>query len=226
MLKDATYNQKFALLKDFLPVIISEVKKDLKNEHLKNDRAFAKEHFPNKPIQRLSVEELIEAYSTALENEEIEQVKEFITHRWLLKNTHLYSFFEGKLRAIDPNFTELETIEMDKAETLKSEASQEFGPLLTYIFSVLNSVVFPKEVFDKLAIDAKEEMTNAKDKEEQEKEERTLQNLEARYEREMRRLTDKYEKKLLGLQKKYHNDIAALKKQISSLQQKLNEAKK
>ena len=217
MLKNATYATKFEMLKDFIPFIVIGIKKDLKNEHLKENKAFLRTYFENTSLQRLTNEDLIKGYSEAL-GKEGEGFGEFISTRWVLKNGDMYHFFESCLRVLDPNFSDLEILELDKSQELQKKASAEFGHIRTYIFSVLNSVVYPKEVFDELDKLAHEEMGNIDKTEKQEVEERTIKALEAKHEREIRRLKDKCEKKLSGLQKKYCVDVEKLKKQIRSLQ--------
>lgn len=222
MLKDVTYKDKFKLLDQWLQMIVESVKKDLKIEHLKKDWQFAKKYFPNKNIAKLSAEELTEGYKLALNNEETaEALAEFISNRWLLKNTELYHFFEERLQKINPNFNDLVEIEHKQAQSLMEEAVNHFGAPKTYLFSIINSVVFPKEIYDKLSQQAQH---TAKEESEQAKvleEKLSLDAIHQTYQQQIARLTDRYEKKLLGLEKKYHQDVGNLKKQISTLQRKL-----
>lgn len=222
MYKNATYKQKFADLHQWVPLIIDSVKKDLKNEHLKKDFLFVKKFLSNKNINKVTVEELAQAYQKAINEEEKgEEIAEFIASRWLLKNSELYEFFERQLTQINPDFASLETLEPAQAKALIDAANREFSPADTYLFAVLNSVVFPDESFKSLRTEAE------KHKHQQEKEieettaEQTLESFREAYQREIQRLTDKYEKKFLGLQKKYLQDTEGLKKQIAQLQRKL-----
>lgn len=223
MLKSATYKEKFAMLKIWLPKILDSVKKDLKGEHLRTDIQFCKTYLPGKNINKLSLDDLVTAYSKALdETENGEALCEFISNRWLLKNTELYGYFEEKLKAIDPNFTELEVIDHAKSKDLITGAVAHFGAPKTYLFSVLNSVVFPKEIYQELAKMAQasieKEETEAKALHEKLSFEVMIRN----HELQIARLVDKYEKKLTGLQKKYIQDTESLKKQLVSLQRKLS----
>lgn len=223
MLKNATYKEKFNLLQDWLPRIIEAVKKDLRNEHLKQDWAFVKKYFANKNLNKLSVEEMVEGYRSALSQEEkAEEIAEFISNRWLLKHTDIYHYFEDALTRINPNFQELDELDHNLSSTLVDQAVGQYGAPNTYLFAVINSVVFPKVIYDKLHHRAKEDMRTAEIEEQQAEEELTLANLHNSYQQQIARLTDKYEKKLQGLQKKYLQDTEALKKQISTLQRKLN----
>jgi hypothetical protein len=223
MLKDVAYKEKFKMLDPWMQMIVESVKKDLKNEHLKNDWQFAKKYFANKNIAKLTTEELTEGYRQALANEEAaEALAEYISNRWLLKNTEMYHFFEERLRQINPDFSELVELEKGKANTLMEESISHFGAPKTYMFSVINSVVFPQEIYDKLSKHAqhaaKEEVEHANAMEEK----ISLQMIHQNYQQQIARLTDKYEKKLLGMQKKYTQDVETLKKQIGTLQRKLN----
>lgn len=224
MYKEATYKEKYAVLKDWLPSIVESIKKDIKNEHLKKDFLFIKKYLGSKNPHKVTTEELVEAYQKAIEQEDNgEDLGEFLTSRWLLKNTDLYEFFDKKLSEISDDFTSLEEIELPAAQTIIAQAVNEYGACDTYLFSVLNSVVFPAEAYKQLSQQATKEKEIKKKETTQKEEQLTFDNMKQSYEIEMARLTDKYEKKLAGLQKKYAADTESLKKQIAQLQRKLNE---
>lgn len=223
MLKDATYKDKFALLSTWMPSIIDVVKRDLKNDHLRHDAPFVRSYFTGKVLNKLALDELVEAYQHAIaEGERGEELGEFIANRWLLKNAELYHYFEQELTKINPDFSDLELLDAAVATGLMEQALTQFSAPQTYVFCVLNSVVFPQEVFKKLEERAKkhveQEETAAAVRCESESKEALIRN----HEQQVARLTDKYEKKLLGMQKKYTADVEALKKQIAALQRKLN----
>ncbi len=224
MYKDANYKEKFTDLKEWFPYVIEIVKKDLRNEHLKKDPYFIKKFLSSKNIHKLTTEELAEAYLKAIQEEEKgEEIGEFITSRWLLKNSDLYEFFEQELTKIDPDFSNLEEIAPESAMKLIGASIDQFGAPETYLFSVLNSVVFPKETFTHLQQLAN---THKSNKEEQAKQidlKMNAESIQKNYEREMARMVDKYEKKLSGLQKKYVTDVENFKKQVAQLQRKLQE---
>ncbi|MCE2983483.1 MAG: hypothetical protein LW832_07950 [Parachlamydia sp.] len=226
MYKDATYKEKFTLLNDWLGIIVDSIKKDLKNEHLKKDFNFAKRFLNSKNINKITNEELTEAYQRAIAEEERgEELAEFMTARWLLKNTEIYDFFETQLSLINPDFSDLEQLTIEQATPLMESSVQHFGAPQTYIFSVLNSVVFPKEVYQRLAGQAKDQNLQHQEEAQRKEEKQTFESLKQSHERDVARLTDKYEKKLSGLQKKYQTDTDTLKKQVSQLQRKLHEVK-
>lgn len=226
MYKDTTYKEKFALLNDWLSLIVDSVKKDLKNEHLKKDIFFVKKFLNSKNLNKITTDDLTEAYQQAISEEEKgEEIAEFITSRWLMKNSELYDFFETRLSQINPNFSDLEELTVDQASSLMEDSVHQFGAPQTYIFAVLNSVVFPKDVYHRLEGQAKQQSQAHTEQTNREAEQLNLENMKSSYEREMARLTDKYEKKLSGLQKKYLADVEALKKQVSHLQRKLHEKK-
>lgn len=222
MIKDITYKEKFILLKKWMPSIVDSVKKDLKNEHLKNDWGFVKHYFPGKNPNKLTAEELAQAYTHAIENgENAEELAEFVSNRWLLKHTDLYYYFEKELSKVTPDFNELKELEKQKALEMMEGAIEHFGALHTYLFCMLNSVVFPKEVYDILSQRAEKSVEIAKVEAAANAELKSLEDMQRAYEQQISRLTDKYEKKILGLQKKYVIDVEGLKKQISTLQRKL-----
>jgi hypothetical protein len=222
MLKNATYKEKFVLLKPWHAVIIDAVKKDLKNEHLKQDFQFCKKYLPGKSAQKLTTEELVDVYGVAVEDAESgEALAEFISNRWLLKNSDLYGFFEQKLSEINPNFTEIEELDADQSRKMLSHAVKEFGAARTYLFSVINSVVFPEQVYRELDKQAKDALAHEEKEAQKQAELEAANDSKLNYEQQIARLTDKYEKKLVGMQKKYIQDTDTLKKQVATLQRKL-----
>ena len=226
MYKNATYKEKFADLQEWIPFLVEAVKKDLRNEHLKKDVYFVKKFLPSKNIHKATTSELAEAYHKAIQEEEQgEELAEFITSRWLLKNSELYHFFEQQLSQIHPDFTNLEEIDSTQAQTLIDSSIREFGAPHTYLFCVLNSVVFPEENFQKLKIQAQQHQETQTKETRQADDQLTAEQRCREFEREVSRLTDKYEKKLAGLQKKYVTDVEFLKKQVSQLQRKLQAGK-
>ena len=224
MYKNATFQQKFIDLKEWIPHLVETVKKDLKNEHLKKDVLFNKKYFGSKNINKLSVEELTQAYETAIHQESNgEELAAFISSRWLLKNSELYHFFEEQLSKINPDFTELDEISTEEADRLINASVAEHGPVDTYLFSVLNSVVFPEQNFRSLKEQAAGVKPALAAQSAESSEKLTAETMRATFEAESVRQKDKYEKKLSGLQKKYAVDVESLKKQIAQLQRKLQE---
>ena len=123
MIKDSTYKEKFVLLKKWMPSIVDSVKKDLKNEHLKKDWGFVKQYFPGKNPNKLTAEELAQAYAHAIENgENAEELAEFVSNRWLLKHTDLYYHFEKELTKVSPDFNELQELDKQKATEIMDGA--------------------------------------------------------------------------------------------------------
>lgn len=222
MLKDATYKEKCSMLKPWMPHIIEAIKKDLRNEHLKNDLKFVKKYFASKNINKLTTQDFVEVYASALDQEEnAEEIAEFVTNRWLLKNTELYEYFEKALSQISEDFTQLTEITPQKSQEIIDRSITQFGAMRTYLFSVMNSVVFPREIYEKLNKQAQENQQNLEKEEAIQKKHIAYESLKQQCEERMARLTDKYEKKLLGMERKYVQDTAALRKQIISLQKRL-----
>lgn len=226
MYKNAGFREKFADLQEWIPLLVDAVKKDLKNEHLKKDLQFIKKYLSSKSPNKVTTSELAEAYKNAIQQEERgEDLAEFITSRWLLKNSELYEFFERHLSQINPDFTELEEIAAEQAQPLIELAVAEYGPVSVYLFSVLNSVVFPAESFHSLKNRALESKRAEREESLSQAERLNSEKVILDFEREKARLNDKHQKKIDGLQKKYITDTEALKKQIALLQRKLSELK-
>lgn len=211
------------MLREWIPSIIESIKKDLKNDHLKQDRQFAKKYLNGKNPGKMTTEDLVEAYSQALEEgENAEALAEFISNRWLLKNGELYGYFESKLSEISPNFVELEEIDYAKSKEIVTGSVGQYGPLRTYLFSIINSVVFPEKIYKELGLLAKQHEEKASEELKMREEQYSIESMKQAYEQQISRLTDKYEKKLNGLQKKYTTDVESLKKQLGNLQRKFD----
>ena len=106
---------------------------------------------------------------------------------------------------------------------MSNASEKQFGAAQTYLFSVLNSVVFPDAIFKEMETKARQEQHTVGEEKKRQDEQLSADAMKREHEREVARLTDKYEKKLIGLQKKYVTDVESLKKQVSLLQRKLQE---
>lgn len=221
LLKTATAAQRLQMISNWLPILIASVKKDLKNNHLPQNPQFYKTYFKNKTINKISVEELVDVYSNAILKGD-EDISQFVINAWLLDHGMEYLFFEQELKTITSDFTELELIEPAKSNEIIERSIQRFGAPNTFLFSILNSVVFPEDILNALNKRAEAEAASkALAHAEAQKEQQDIRNQE-QFQAAISRLTDKFEKKLEGMQKKYNADTTALKKQISMLQKKLN----
>lgn len=221
MERNASYKAKFAHLKEWMPSIIESVKKDLKNEHLKRDPLFLKRYLGGKNPHKVEGADLAVAYDAALQEENGEELAEFIANRWIFRHGEIYHHFEEILRKIAADFTAIEELKPEDAQTLIASSISEYGALKTYLFSVLNSVAFSKKDFETLKQKAKEERVQKEVEEEKHQEIKSLEALKSAHALELARLTDRYEKKIIGMQKKYAQDVEALKKQVGMLQKKL-----
>lgn len=222
MLKEASYKEKLILLQDWLPEILADIKKDLKNDHLMRDLSFCKTYLSGRNPQKASHEELVQAYKRALiESQDAEEIAAFISNRWILKHTDMYQFFAHQLESVNPDFSTIDELDLQFSKELVDQAVAQFGPQLTYLFSTINAVVFPEEIYRQLSKHATENQQKKAHEQQQLEEQVSLEHLKRTHEQQMARLVDKYEKKLIGLQKKYLTDTENLKKHVALLQQKL-----
>lgn len=202
--------------KEWIPEVLQTIKKDIKTDHLPSDVGFYKKHFGNRPQNRLGTEEIFAAYEKEL-LEENQDLKEWVVNRWVFKHGDLYQHFAERLSAVNPEFDQIKHLTEEESAMILEGAAESFGAIATYLFAVLNGVVFPESTIARLKKAAAEE------KEKQQKEElatveRTnLEKILAAHQREVARLQDK----IAGVQRKYDTDTQSLKKQIKALQQKL-----
>ncbi len=217
--KEFGYQEKFILIKPWFREIIEVVKRDLKNEHLKKDREFCKRYFFGRGVSHIRVEEMVPAYEKDIAEGNV-GLAEFISTRWLFKNTDVYGYFEEKLSTIDADFEALESLADEQAIPLMDSAVKQFGATRTYIFALLNGVVFSDALFEKLKEMAEKETVVMEEKNRIKTEAESMEVLKQRHAREVSALTGRFEKKMRGMEKKYLRDTEGLKKQIANLQKK------
>lgn len=208
---------QFQALKNWLPDVLTAVKKDLKNDHLHSDPDFYRAYFGNRPQNRLGAEEIFAAYEKELLKGENEDLSAFVVNRWVFKYGDLYQHFADRLAQISPDFDQLKVLTEDESEKVLKGAAETFGAVPTFLFSILNGVVFPEKVVVRLEKQAAEEKAKLAKQEQSDADQQAVAKNVAALEREIARLNDK----ILGVQKKYTTDTEALKKQIRALQQKL-----
>lgn len=215
---------KFETVQPWISFILSTIKKEIRMEHLPSNPAFIRAHFGNRPFNRITIEEIFAAYEKELLSGN-EDLSDWVINRWVFKNGDIYQHFAERLSQINPDFGAIEVLDVSQSEKVLEGAPESFGFLSVYLFSILNGVVFPEEVFRVLENEAKKEEADKKNSQKQELENRNLADTVARAQRELISLQQKYESKMAGLMKKYTVDVEALKKQIRSLQHQLNALK-
>lgn len=206
---------QFLPLKNWMHVILNAIKKDIKSDHLGSDPEFYRAHFGNRPQNRLTSEEIFNAYEKELVQGN-QELAEWVVNRWVFKNGDLYQIFAERLAKINPEFEKIETISVEESEKVLAGTVERFGAISTFLFVVLNGVVFPESVREKLQKAAEAEKADLEKKGLEEEGRESLEKLLAAKEREIARLNDK----LIGVQKKYERDTEGLKKQIKALQKR------
>jgi hypothetical protein len=211
----------FHRLRPWLNEIIASIKKDIKTDFLPGSPAFYRTHFGNRPQSRLSFEEIQEVFTKELlaGNEEM---AEWVVNRWVFKHGDLYTHFAERMMGINPQFDEITELNVGQSEQILKGAVETFGAKPVYFFSVLNQVVFPASIFDRLKSAAEAETASQEKEEAVATQTQDFSKLVERHQREIQRLNEKYEQKVAGVLKKYTLDTEALKKQIRALQKQLS----
>lgn len=212
---------QFQFLQGWILEVLSAIKKDIKSDHLHTDPVFYRTYFGNRPQNRLTAEEIFAAYEKELLKGN-QDLCDWVVNRWVFKHGDLYSHFAEGLSRVNPDFEKIQTLTAEQSEQILQGAAESFGAIPVFLFTVLNGVVFPETVLDKLCKAAEVEKSIQLSEQKNESEKQNLEQVIARHQRETARLHDKYESRLAGVQKKYTTDTEALKKQIRSLQQKLH----
>lgn len=219
MIKEDPYKVKFEKLQPWTNEIFQAVKRELRNEHLLKTPSFVQKHFPKRALDKLTNEEFAAAYLKEVA-EGNEELGEKIVTRWVMKNAELYHFFVTELSKINPKFDEIESLSPEFSAFLMNTSIGQFGAAATYIFSVMNAVVFNDEQMSKLREMAAAESTEMKNRQEKPAFE-TVEAAKEHYEKEMRKLIEKHEKRMQGLERKYVQDVEGLKKQIAQLHKRM-----
>lgn len=206
-IKDATYVQKFQLLVSHQKEMLDTIKKDLKQEHLAQDRVVHKKYFGNRPLHRITLDELAAVYIPLLA--ESEQCGEFVASRWVFKHMEIYEFFSRKLEQLNADFEQLTELDPQFSHQITEEATAAFGPKATLIFCVLNSVIIRSADFQTLKSRAEKEEVSSE------------AIARPTGDGETRRVEQRYQRKLEGLERKYKSEVKALKSQIAHLSRRL-----
>ena len=199
---------------------MNAVRRDCKNEHLRLNPAFVREHFAGMPLHRITVDEMRAVYLRLILAGN-DHLAEFVANRWLFRNMELYSFFEKALSQVSPEFEKIAELTIDQAKAIIEEASEKFGCESVFCFVVINEVVIPQEVFDKLQRKAVESLG----KRQKEADAQEL-SVEDKYRQEIERLKERQEKKIQEMTKRQQQEVQRLHNEIHLLKSELAQAKK
>ncbi len=208
---------QFQTLQNWTREVLDTIKKDLKNDHLPSDGQFYRSHFGNRPQNRLTTEEIFAAYEKELLQGN-EEIAEFVVNRWVFKHGDLYRHFSDRLTQINPDFDQIQQLTVEESQKVLDGAAEAYGAIPTFLFSLLNGVVFPEAVLERLRKAAEIAKAAQAKQEEANTQQQSLEKVLAAHQREIARLNER----IAGVQKKYTADTEALKKQIKALQKKLN----
>ena len=225
MLKDhinpwIVMQNQFEIIQPWIPVVLSAIKREIRMDHLANSPSFVRAHFGTRPVNRLTAEEIFPVYVKELLKGDAE-LSEWVINRWVFNHGDLYSHFAERLEAINADYDAIKSLTEEESEKILDGACLRFGALPVYLFSVLNQVVFPQSVFDRLRRIAEAEELNQKEETLEKEERQNFEQMKERLTREMNKMQEKYESKIVGVMKKYTTDTEALKKQIRALQRQL-----
>ena len=206
---------KFETIQPWVEKVLSAIKHDIKTDHLPGSPQFVKTHFGNRPVNRVTMEEIFKAYEKDLMAGDAD-LEEWVVNHWVFKHGDIYSHFEERLTEISEDFGSIEKLTQEESDKILEGAVEKFGAVPCYLFSVLNGVVFPEAVLKGLRELAEKEEAEKKAEKVQVKEQ-TAED----FAKEIARLHKKHEEKVAGVMKKYTTEVEALKKQIRSLQKQL-----
>jgi hypothetical protein len=209
----------FQTLQPWLPQIIHAIKKEIKTEHLAKSPAFYKAHFGNRPLNRLTNEEISSIYEKELLQAD-QELSDWVINRWVFRHGDIYQHFADRLALIHPNFYEIKNLDDSQSEKVLAGAPEKFGSLPVYLFVVLNGVVLSSSTVESLRQRAESEEKKRQATESELARQATLEEIIENQKNEMIRIEKKYEEKIAGVIRKHSTDVEALKKQIRALQKR------
>jgi len=140
---------KIQHVSNLFPLIVSDIKKDIKSELIKFDYKLFQRLFGKCHIAKLSTQDLAKPLFQEIDGNP--NLEEWIIERWIEKNADMYHFFARLLMSINPKFEEIKSLPDADGEKIAAAASAKFGPQKTYLFSVFNGVAFSPALLEKLA---------------------------------------------------------------------------
>ena len=215
-----TWKDKFSLISPWFSDVISEIKQQLKSEHLSLDPSFVRKHFHGLPLHRISQEEMRAVYLREIFSGN-DQISEFVMNRWLFKNLPLYKFFESRLEQLFTSIESIRTIEDEQARAIIQEARKDFPLGKIFCFVTLNEVLFSEVLYREMQKEALEELSQVMA--EQEKREVSEKKT---FDDELKKMKEKYESKIEELKKKHAQEVKSLHKDLLEAKRLLKDVKK
>ena len=213
MIAKSHYKSKFEILSPFMEEICRGIKKEIKQEFIQKGLIRTGEYGAEwKGISQF--------FCKKIEEEEDEKVGEWVASSWICRHGEIFQYFHEQLSLLDKQYDHLVEFPLDVEEKLKRDSLDRFGCLNTYLFCVLNSVVFSLKTFEELKSKSLEELISNK-VEKTDKKISSIEEMQKDFEKEKQKLEEKYEKRLQGILKKHQMEVEGYRKQIGQLQKKL-----
>jgi hypothetical protein len=190
--------------------IMSSVKKDCKNEHLRLDQQFVCQHFGGMPVHRIGLDEMRAVYMQQILSGRNE-LAEFVANRWLFRNMEIYKLFAEALEKIAPEFDKVNELPQQQADEIVKHAVEKFGSERVFVFVILNDVAVPESTLVHLQRKALESLAQRPQEGDDESSIRG----------EMERLKERHEKKLQEISKKHAQEIQRFQKEIADLKKEI-----
>src|SRR5690348_6020222 len=112
-----SFQSKIQKLHPWFPLLVEDVKKDVKSDLLRQYPKIYQRHFSRMHFAKASVKELAPPLFQEI-SEGNEEFGEWVASCWMAKNSGIYEFFAHRLIQINPDFEKIEVLEGPKGETL------------------------------------------------------------------------------------------------------------
>eukprot|EP01122_Echinamoeba_exundans_P000057 TRINITY_DN10043_c0_g1_i1.p1 TRINITY_DN10043_c0_g1~~TRINITY_DN10043_c0_g1_i1.p1 ORF type:complete len:905 (+),score=120.82 TRINITY_DN10043_c0_g1_i1:143-2857(+) len=142
-----TWIQKLDTLDEFLPLLIHQIRSKIEKEYFSEHIDFVLAFFPRyyKQHRLLRLCDLIDGVSQAtvknISPQEGEKYAQEFATMWILEHVGIYELFEEELKSVQEDFEQLADLDSATSRRLADGSTQRFGPVQTYIFVVLMSVL-------------------------------------------------------------------------------------
>ena len=148
MVTGQRYAEKFALLKPFSEEIFKIIKKEIKSEMQGKGSALRKKL--GAASFTTDFKYLTSLITDCILSGEGEEIGEWVAVVWINKKKDIFTLFHEHLVEVSEDYSELTTLPAPVEEKLIQDSIEKFGAKNTYIFSLLNSVVFSAQALERL----------------------------------------------------------------------------
>src|SRR3990167_3175904 len=107
--------KQFETIRPWIPAVLAAIKKEIKGDHLPSNPLFTRTHFGNRPLHRLTTEEIFAAYEKTLLAGDAD-LGEWVVTCWVFKHGEVYSHFAEALSQVTEDYSTLTSLTEQQSE--------------------------------------------------------------------------------------------------------------